>query len=237
MAKSNSGLAGIFEEVQSSNLLPKSRCKMKVLSATEGDTNGKKVFAAQLQVVKPKALAGRMHFENFRVGTNDDPEANQPSTWTSYENFAARQLKDFLIACQVEGLAKLTPSKAFAACAGKVVGAALTVKKDERKLKRDGTPNEYFGSENQRVKWFKDGQYTYEVLEGAEGRPAGKPEPEDDEDEAPKAAPAKAKKAKPAPEPEPEEEEEEDDEDAEDEDSEDAEGDEDEDEDDEEDED
>ena len=60
------------------------------------------MYSAQLGVLAPKERANRKHFENFVIGTKEDPQAELEETWKK----TAGRMKSFCKACgfDMEGL-------------------------------------------------------------------------------------------------------------------------------------
>ncbi len=51
----------------------------------------KLMYVAEVRISEPREAANRVHFENFVIGTDDDPSAERPETWTK----TAGRMKQF----------------------------------------------------------------------------------------------------------------------------------------------
>jgi hypothetical protein len=60
----------------------------------------KLMYVATLRIHEPKEYRGQTLTDRFAIGTNDDPEANDPETWKG--SFAARRLKQFCKSTKIE---------------------------------------------------------------------------------------------------------------------------------------
>lgn len=63
---------------------------------------GCKMYKTQLRVSAPQQYEGMMLFDNFVVGTAEDPSAEDPATWTAARAMGARRVNEFLGAIGVE---------------------------------------------------------------------------------------------------------------------------------------
>ena len=174
-------------------------------------STGKLAIKCAMRVTAPKKCKGLSHFEQFTIGSNDDPQAREDETWA--QSFGAIMCKKMLKKAGVAFAGSLEHIAAEAQgthVSGKVV---YTV---QAKFNKDGTENPYAGNARSQVKdWYEPGEQTPRV-EGTDASPAKKPvaaapkaakkpapPPADDDDdeeeeEAPKAK-LKSGKAKPAP--------------------------------------
>lgn len=157
---------------------------------------GKLAIKVAMRVQSPKKCKGLTHYEQFTIGSNDDPEAREPETWG--QSFGAISLKKL---CKKAGVAFAGALEHVAAemqgraVSGKVV---YTV---QPKYNKDGTENPYAGNARSQVKdWYEVGEQTPRLEGGKADAPAVKAAPkvvkappppadddEDEEDEAPKA--------------------------------------------------
>lgn len=62
-------------------------------------STGKKMYSARMVVAAPDDYQGMYMFENFVIGTDDDPQATQLSTWK--KSIGARRLKGMLKAAGI----------------------------------------------------------------------------------------------------------------------------------------
>ena len=169
---------------------------------------GKLAIKTVLRVTAPKKCKGLSHFEQFTIGSNDDPMAREDETWA--QSFGAIMCKKMLKKAGVAFAGSLEHIAAEAQgthVSGKIV---YTV---QPKFNKDGTENPYAGNARSQVKdWYEVGEQQPRVEGSAKsgGKPAkpapkpAKPAPppaddddEDEEEEAPKAK-SKSGKAKPA---------------------------------------
>lgn len=190
MAK-KAAFGAMLSEAPDNNVVPEGLYLVKTIKVTEKHAkNGKLMFGLQAQILEPKALKGQMIFENFVLGTDDDPEAEQPATFKNSRG--ARDYKKFLKKAGVT----IDKTDDKDDIANKAAGQELlvSVRQEEQ---QDGL---YKGQvQNHITAYYEPGEKT-PVITG----------------EAPaetKAAPAEPKKAKAKPAPEPEEDDDEDDED------------------------
>jgi hypothetical protein len=141
-----------FADVQDSTIVPAGTYQVSVdsLEATTSST-GKLMYKGGFRIVEPKLFENVIVWEQFTVGTDDDPGAEDPQTWLSPKAVAVRQLK------QLFGAAKLDMRLEVDQLVAQVVGSHVTsvVKVEtQAKLNRDGTENRYAGNEKNRVTRF-----------------------------------------------------------------------------------
>lgn len=89
-----------WDEIPDSNVFPTGMYQVsgESLTIVESST-GKKMYKAQLRIEKPETFAGGMFFENFVIGSDMDPQAENTDTWKI--SFGARRLKSMLKAAQM----------------------------------------------------------------------------------------------------------------------------------------
>lgn len=219
-------------ETPDSAVVPYDAYHLTVKQAEFGHSqNGKRMAIVQVQIDAPKVWAGTVITNNFVVGSDDDPEADQPETW---KRRAARELKQFLVGVYGD-IASLSgdPEADLAGTVGYPVGCILDVEVDNRETNSDGTANQYYGTERNRFKkWFNVSDPTSPPPGSLEGkvaaprpgaaparkapsrpfgppaRPAAAPPPPDEVAEAgngaaarPPAPPARTAPSRPAPTP------------------------------------
>ena len=95
------------------------------------------------KVVEPKAYAGQPYYDNFVIGTNDDPEAELLETWVG--SIGGKQLKRFLGKTGV-AFGDEEDFDGIAAAVKDVEVLATVVCKIQDKKNKDGTDNKYGGS-------------------------------------------------------------------------------------------
>lgn len=59
------------------------------------ESNGKRCFIVKYDVVEPQSASGLFFSDFIFVGTDTDPEARDPVTWTSPKNRGSQRLRDF----------------------------------------------------------------------------------------------------------------------------------------------
>lgn len=214
-----SAFGAMLNEAPDSNVVPEGMYLTKIVKITEKHSKaGKLMMSAQYQIQEPKALKGQMIFENFVLGTDEDPEAENVATFKN--SIGARAYKNLLKKAGVS----VEKTDEVDDIAQKAAGCEimLSVQQNEQ---QEGP---YKGQlQNRIAAYYEPGEREPQVTgEGgkAAAKPAAakKPKPapvdDDDEDDDEEEAPAPKKKPGPKPKPKVEEEEEEDDEDDEDED-------------------
>lgn len=173
-----------WDDVPDSNLLPAAHTLCKIAEATIGhDKKNRLVYTARLGILKPKELAGRSHFERFYIGTEADPNAEDPETW---KGFGVQRLKSFITATLGEKpKGKADPAKVFASLAGGKVGITFNTRVVQDK-KADGTPNPRAGTIDQTTEPFAAGDKEYGLITGASPTSApskGRKKHEEEEEE------------------------------------------------------
>lgn len=89
-----------WDEVPDVDVTPAGIVLLKGVSLEEVQTStGKLMYKAQMEILEPADRAGFSYFENFVIGTDDDPEASSVDTWK--KSFGARNMKKMLSAAQV----------------------------------------------------------------------------------------------------------------------------------------
>ena len=114
--------------------------------------NGKLMYSMDVAIADhPKtAMYTNMHyFENFVVGSDEDPEATVPGTWA--QSFGAKRLKQLVAAAQIAEKADM--EKICASFRGTQFGINLLEYKEPEK-DRDGNPNQYAGQERNKLNSF-----------------------------------------------------------------------------------
>lgn len=93
------------EEVPESGFFtyPDGPLTVKVKSQEDAETrNGKYVIKVESRVLEPKQFRNQPFNFNFVIGSDNDPEADNPETWTHPPScYAASRYKSFLKACGV----------------------------------------------------------------------------------------------------------------------------------------
>lgn len=116
------------------------------------------MYNVDYEVTEPEELAGRHHFENYRIGTKEDPEADDPKTWK--KSMAARLLKLHMQRAGVETSGK-TVEEAAPEFKQRKIGLVIIEKDDD-----DGTPR------NRIKKAMSPGEFTPRLHGDNEGSAA-----------------------------------------------------------------
>ena len=152
---------------------------------------GKLMYAMDVQVMDHPntTMYSNMHFfENFVIGSNDDPEANVAGTWS--QSVGAKRMKQMLTAAQVAE--KSDMDKICAGFTGTQFIISISQYK-EPETNRDGSPNLYAGQDrNNSTGFAKAGVKEPSIAGGQKTAVVQKPAP------APVAPPASPAMAAPA---------------------------------------
>ena len=70
-------------------------------------TGGKLMYELTVRIVEPRAFVNLPLYNNFVVGSDDDPNADDPETWKA--SVGAKNLKRFFAATQVEFMDDMAP--------------------------------------------------------------------------------------------------------------------------------
>lgn len=197
MAKGNSASGFSWKnDIPDSNIYESGYYNMDIETCEVGvTTKGHKQYRASCRITEPREFKGQMYFARFVVGTEDDPDAEDPNTWKA---FGAMRLKNFL---DKAGAKDGHPDKVFPDLEGESICAQLG--------KKTQTKGDYAGTENQTDRWFKIGEREPGLIGQAAGgngtartrrhepveedEPAaparrGRPAADEDEDEGPRRA-------------------------------------------------
>ena len=89
-----------WDDIPDTNLVPGGiyHCVGKMLEEVASST-GKLMYKAQIEIAEPQEHAGHLFFENFCIGSDEDPNADSVDTWKG--SFAAKRYKKLLNAAQV----------------------------------------------------------------------------------------------------------------------------------------
>jgi hypothetical protein len=113
------------------------------------------MYKAELRVTEPKTFAGSPLYENFSVGTEDDPEAEDPETWKA--SIGARILKRMFHAAGVEATTNIDAM--IAAAEGQSVICLVSRHIDDGK-----NDPQYKGRERNRIGgWYAPGEREIKV--------------------------------------------------------------------------
>jgi len=165
--------------------------------------NGKLVYKSQAQVVEPSEIAGQMLFDDFWVGVDEDPEAQEEDTW---KRFGASRLFSMLEAAGLD-MNDIDDEELPGLYQGRRYKVSIQYVKNPD-VNPDGSPHKYAGAESNKVKRYfpQDEGPEPQILPQAGGTPTvkkgippAKPAPAPAPKAAPKAAAApKADKPKAA---------------------------------------
>jgi len=196
--------------------------------------DGRSMPKVQLTIEEPTSHKGLVVFEQFCLGTEDDPEADEADTWK--KSYGCRDLCTMAEAAGVE-YEGVSPDQLLDNLEGQMVGAVYTRFIEPEKITRGenkGEDNPYAGQERaKRQRWLVPGEFEPEVDDAGGKKKSAKAaskaatkkaarvadededeESEEDEDHTPPPKKAAAKKKVKAPESPEEEDEEEDEEEA-----------------------
>lgn len=198
MAKKGMGFGGMVSSAPDSNVVPEGLYLVKVVKMVEKHSKaGKLMLCPQYQIIEPKACKGQMIFENFVLGTDEDPEAESPASFKTSP--AARNLKALL----KKSNTAISESDDKEDVCNKIAGQEVMLSVTQHEQQE----GDYKGQVQNRVAaYYEPGEREAKITGEAPKAAPAKAEPKAE------AAPAK-KKAKPAPPAEEEEEEEDEDDD------------------------
>jgi hypothetical protein len=170
------------ESVQESGaLLPDGLYTVKVTEGEEGETkNGKYMIMFRARVVEPRQYKNQPYRIAFIVGTDDDLEADEESTWTS--SFAASRYKSFLKAADVPETGDIEEEIESAE------GTSVVVDNGHSDDNKYNNPNAFFrvGEREEDAPPTRSKPAKAAATKPAKGKPTRKPapEPEEEADEA-----------------------------------------------------
>ena len=148
-----------WDDIPDSNMFPTGFYHVEGIKLEETvsspNSGGKLMFAAEVRIVEhgtTSAYTGMHIFNNFVIGSDEDPEAQVPGTWA--KGFG-RSYKQMIAAAQIAE--QRDTEKQCASFPGTqfIWGLKLVVQSDTN---RDGTPNQFAGSEqNNPTRFYKIG--------------------------------------------------------------------------------
>jgi len=152
------------DEINDSPDLSPGTYHVRCLEFTEGEVNGRLVYRGNFEVIEPTDVAGMRQSATFFIGTEDDPEGNDPKTWQN--SIAAKDLKRCFKALRVpmgSDLDVMCSNAVGSECVFKIV-------QTPRKDKASGAiiPGEFYTNVRG---WAEVGM----VPVNASGKPAGTP--------------------------------------------------------------
>jgi len=141
-----------WDDIPDSNVFPTGFYHVQGVKLEETmSSGGKLMFSAEAVIVEhhaTSAYTGMHIFNNFVIGSDDDPEAQVPGTWA--KGFG-RSYKQMIAAAQITE--KHDTDKQCAAFAGTQFIWGLRAQK-QPDTNRDGTPNPFAGNEQNNVTRF-----------------------------------------------------------------------------------
>jgi len=177
---------------ETGQLLPAGFLRLRV--AIDGDAHhddGRLAPKVTLTVEEPAEAVGQIGFQNFYLGTHEDPDAEQDATWKRH--FPCR---DFVTMAHKAGIS--TDGRDVATVAaeleGQLVGALCSIVTEPDV--KNGEPNKYAGQQNNRFRWLRVDERE-PFTKPAEGEPvrSTRPAPPPAAAAAPRPAPAAARPA------------------------------------------
>ena len=184
------------ETIPTSKQLPIGRFQFNIDDVEErmsSPKDGKKPklgYSIQLTVEEPASFAGRKLSEYFNIGTENDPNGDDPKTWS--RSFGAIDLNLFLRA----GKAKITTDidqSIASAINNKVIGNVIHKPRRDDKDEMEARVNKWYAVGDIEP-WVDEGDGPEEATPAPKLPASRKREEEDDEEDDPR--PAKAKPAK-----------------------------------------
>jgi hypothetical protein len=144
--------------IPDSNIVPDGTYHLKVVELKSDTTKVKEdddnprparlFYRLAAQIVAPAAYKGQFYREDFYIGTDEDPDAEQLDTWSS--SFGARNFKKFLKATGVAFGDEEDDDSLAAAVKGQEYLATI-VQKIEPEKRKDGSENPYKGQARNNV--------------------------------------------------------------------------------------
>lgn len=132
------------EVPEAGSLLPNDFYKVRVETLELKDSKGgKAMIKATFRVVEPRAFKNVPYYENYTIGSDDDPQVEDPKTWK--ETIGAKLFKLMLNKAQVPMEKRL--AKQFRMAEGKELVVSISQKPD-----KNGKP------QNNIASYFKVGE-------------------------------------------------------------------------------
>lgn len=134
-----------FHEIPKTTTVPDNLYRLRVEEIKEvytKDTDGrtpKRMFKLQASIVEPETYKGEFYFDQFCVGTEEDPEAEEKETW---KRFSAREFIKLIDVLGVPYADEEDAEPFFASCK-KAEYVAMIVEKVEPRTRKDRNGNEY----------------------------------------------------------------------------------------------
>ena len=194
-----------WKDIPDSSIVPEDVYALRVKSIEETTTKekpGKKaklMYVAQLCIEEPKPYKGLVLFDRFTVGTEDDPQANDPETWKA--SIGAKRMKQLFKALQIDLGDDMDDTIENAESQRCLAGVKLDPAHD------DVATGKHYGESNSIGTYYAIGAPGITVGGGkkTQSKPAAPAKPkappleddddEDEEDDAPAEKPAPAKAA------------------------------------------
>ena len=131
-----------WNDIPDTMMLPAGKLLLQITEIEEVVSgSGKLMYKHKLTAIEPVEVAGMIHFENFVIGTDDDPLADSPNTWRA--SIGAKRMKNMYTKARVPFSESMFAT--MAAARGAMFVAKTVVKKDN-------DPNsKYFGQEQTNI--------------------------------------------------------------------------------------
>lgn len=150
-----------LREIPTSNIFPDDIYRLKVVEVKSAYTKVKEdddnprparlIYKVSSQIVEPADFKDQFFFQDFYVGTDADPEAEELATWK--QSFGARNFKSFITATGVAFGDEEDDDSLAAALKGQEYLTKIVVKTEPDKDKA-GNDNPYKGNVKNETKGF-----------------------------------------------------------------------------------
>lgn len=139
-----------WTDVPDSNILPEGLYVCEIESIEEKQSRSGKLMYHGTFRVADGVMKGSPLFEYFVIGSDDDPNADQPQTWKAA--IGSRRLKAVFRAAQVPDDRDI--DNRIAVAVGQRLIAAVQQETDQKKTNADGSPNSFFGNIRNKIGAF-----------------------------------------------------------------------------------
>jgi len=131
-----------WNDIPDTMMLPAGKILLQITEIEEVVSgSGKLMYKHKLTAFEPAEVAGMIHFENFVIGTDDDPLADSPNTWRA--SIGAKRMKNTYTKARVPFSESMFATIA-AARGAMFIGKTV--------VKKDNDPNSrYFGQESTNI--------------------------------------------------------------------------------------
>ena len=140
-----------WDEIPESAVVPTDAYLASIESMAEelSQSSGKLMYSTAFKIMEPTAHAGLNLFERFVIGSDEDPEAEDPETWK--KSVGARRLKRCLKAAQIP--LDQNMDQVMALAIDQVV-ILMVQEYKEPDVDRAGNPSEYAGQPRNKINAF-----------------------------------------------------------------------------------